>query len=63
MVALHYRVNLRAISTSYVIPEGLNDEVEMSRVDALATPAANVLAEDFMEFLFLNTPPTGGLEP
>jgi hypothetical protein len=63
VVASHYRVNLRAISTGYVIPEGLDDEVEMNRVDALTAPAANVLAEEYMEFLFPDAPPTGGLEP
>jgi hypothetical protein len=63
VVASHYRVNLGAISTGYVIPEGLDDGVEMNRVDALAAPATNVLAEDFMEFLFLNAPPAGDLEP
>jgi hypothetical protein len=62
-VASHYQVNLEVISTGYVIPEGLDDEVEMNRVDALAAPAANVLAEDFMEFLFPEAPPAGGLEP
>jgi hypothetical protein len=47
----------------YVIPKGLDDEVKMNRVDALAAPAANVLAEDFMEFLFPGAPPAGDLEP
>jgi hypothetical protein len=46
VVASHYRVNLEAISTGYIIPEGLDDEFEMNRVDTLATPAANVLVED-----------------
>jgi hypothetical protein len=66
VVASHYRVNLRAISTGYVIPEGLDDEgaeVKMNRVDALAAPAANVLAEDFMEILFPDAPPADPLEP
>jgi hypothetical protein len=63
VVASHYRVNLRAISTGYVIPEGLDDEVEMNRVDALTAPAANVLAEEYMEFLFSDAPPADGLEP
>jgi hypothetical protein len=63
VVALHYRVNLGAISMGYVIPKGLDDEVKMNRVDALAAPAANVLAEDFMEFLFPGAPPAGDLEP
>jgi hypothetical protein len=44
MVASHYRVNFGAISTGYIIPEGLDNEVEMNRVDTLAAPAANVLA-------------------
>jgi hypothetical protein len=35
----------------------------MNHMDALAAPAANVLAEDFMEFLFSDAPPAGGLEP
>jgi hypothetical protein len=62
MVASHYRVNLGAISMGYVVPFGVDDEVEMNRVDTLAAPAANVLAEDFMEFLFPDAPPAGGPE-
>jgi hypothetical protein len=34
----------------------------MNRIDALAAPAANVLAEDFMEFLFPDSPPASGPE-
>jgi hypothetical protein len=63
VVVSHYRVNLRAISTGYVIPASVDYEVEMNRVDALATPAANVLAEDFMEFLFPDAPLAGSPEP
>jgi hypothetical protein len=66
VVASHYRVNLGAISTGYVILEGLDDEgaeVEMNRVDALSAPAAKVLAEDFMEILFPNARSAGPLEP
>jgi hypothetical protein len=48
VVVSHYRVNLGAISTGYVVPVGIDDEVEMNHVDMLAAPAANVLAEDFM---------------
>jgi hypothetical protein len=48
VVALHYQVNLGAISTGYVVPIGVDDEVEMNHVDALAAPATNVLTEDFM---------------
>jgi hypothetical protein len=62
VVASHYRVNLGPIFTGYVVPIGVDDEVEMNRVEALAAPAANVLAEDFMEFLFLDAPPAGGPE-
>jgi hypothetical protein len=63
VVTSHYRVNLGAISMGYVVPAGVDDEVEMNRVDALAAPATNVPAEDFMEFLFSDTPPVGGPEP
>jgi hypothetical protein len=50
----------------YVVLEGLDDEgaeVEMNRVDALTTPATNVLAEDFMEILFPSALMAGPLEP
>jgi hypothetical protein len=60
VVVSHYRVNLGAISIVYVIPVGIDDEVEMNRVDTLAAPAADVHAEDFMEFLFPDAPPAGG---
>jgi hypothetical protein len=53
-------VNLGAISTGYVVPAGVDDEVEMNHVDALAAPTANVLAEDFMDFLFSDAPLAGG---
>jgi hypothetical protein len=35
----------------------------MNHVDTLAAPTANILAEDFMEFLFSDAPPAGGPEP
>jgi hypothetical protein len=60
VVVSHYRVNLGAISTGYVVPVGVDDEVEMNCVDMLAAPATNVLAEDFMDFLFPDAPPAGG---
>jgi hypothetical protein len=63
VVVLHYRVNLGAMSTGYVVPVSVDDEVEMNRVDTLATPFANILAEDFMDFLFPDAPPAGGPEP
>jgi hypothetical protein len=63
VVASHYWVNLGAISTGYVVPAGVDDDVEMNRVDALGALATNILVEDFMEFLFPDTPPAGGPEP
>jgi hypothetical protein len=62
VVASHYQVDLEAVSTGYVVPIGVDDEVAMSRADALAAPAAKILAEDFMDFLFLDAPPAGGPE-
>jgi hypothetical protein len=62
VVASHYQVDLEAVSTGYVVPIGVDDEVAMNRADALAAPATNVLAEDFMDFLFPYAPPAGGPE-
>jgi hypothetical protein len=62
VVVSHYRINLKAISMGYVVPVGVDDEVEINRMDTLATPSANVLAKDFMEFLFPDAPPAGGPE-
>jgi hypothetical protein len=59
VVASHYRVHLEAISTGYVVPIGVDDEVEMNRVDTLAALATNILAEDFIEFLFPDAPQAG----
>jgi hypothetical protein len=56
MVVSHYRVDLETISTGYVVPVGVDNEVEMNCVDTLAAPAANILTEDFMEFLFPDAP-------
>jgi hypothetical protein len=60
IVVSHYRVDLEAISTGYVVPVGVDDEVEMNRVDTLTTPAANILTEDFLEFLFPDAFLAGG---
>jgi hypothetical protein len=60
VAASHYQVDLEAISTSNVIPIGVDDEVEMNRADALAAPTADILTEDFMDFLFPDAPPAGG---
>jgi hypothetical protein len=48
----HYEVNFKALVEGYVIPEGVEDEVAMERVDALAADAAGTLADAFEEFLF-----------
>jgi hypothetical protein len=60
VVASHYQVDLEAVSTGYVVPVSVDDEVAMNHVDALSAPAADVLAEDFMDFLFPDAPPAGG---
>jgi hypothetical protein len=52
VVRSHYEVNFEALAEGYVIPGGVEDEVVMERVDALATDAAGSLAEAFEEFLF-----------
>jgi hypothetical protein len=62
VVASHYQVDLEAISTGYVVPVGVDDEVAMNRMDTLTAPAANVLVEDFTDFLFPDAPPAGGPE-
>jgi hypothetical protein len=48
----HYEVDFEALAEGYVVPEGVEDEVAMERVDALAADAARTLAEAFEEFLF-----------
>jgi hypothetical protein len=52
VVRSHYEVNFEAMASGYVIPEGVEDEVAMEQVDALAADAAETLTEDFLEFLF-----------
>jgi hypothetical protein len=51
-VRSHYEVNFEVLAEGYVVPEGVEDEVVMERVDALAVDAAGTLAEAFEEFLF-----------
>jgi hypothetical protein len=62
VVSSHYLVDLEAISMGYVVLVGVDNEVAMNRADALAAPAADVLAKDFMDFLFLDAPPAGGTQ-
>jgi RNA 3'-terminal phosphate cyclase len=52
VVASHYQVDFEAVSSGYVVPVGVEDEVAMNRADALAATAADMLAEDFIDFLF-----------
>jgi hypothetical protein len=54
VVRSHYEINFEAMAEGYIVPEGVEDEVAMERVDALATDAAEALAEAFEEFLFLD---------
>jgi hypothetical protein len=51
-VRSHYEVNFEAVASGYVVPEGVEDEVAMEQVDALAADGVEALTEDFLEFLF-----------
>jgi hypothetical protein len=52
VVRSHYEVNLEAVVSGYVVPEGVEDEAAMEQADALAADAADALTEAFAEFLF-----------
>jgi hypothetical protein len=52
VVHSHYEVNLEAVASGYVVPEGVKDEAAMEQADALAADAAEELTEAFTEFLF-----------
>jgi hypothetical protein len=54
VVRSHYEVNLEAVASGYVVPEGVEDEAAMEQADALAADAAEALTEAFSEFLFLD---------
>jgi hypothetical protein len=56
----YYQVDFEAVSSSYVVPVGVEDVVAMNHADALAATAADMLAEDFTDFLFLDAPAVGG---
>jgi chromosome segregation ATPase len=58
VVASHYQVDFKAVSSGYVVPVGVEDEEAMNRADALA---ADMLAEDFADFLFPDA--TGADDP
>jgi hypothetical protein len=52
VVRSHYEVDFEAVAEGYIVPEGVEDEVAMECVDALAADAAEALAEAFEDFLF-----------
>jgi hypothetical protein len=52
VVRSHYEINFEAMAEGYIVPEGVEDEVAMERVDTLAADVAEALAEAFEEFLF-----------
>jgi uncharacterized protein (DUF849 family) len=60
VVVSHYQVDFEAVSLGYVVRVGVEDEVVMNRADALAATAADMLAEDFTDFLFPDAPAAGG---
>jgi hypothetical protein len=59
VVASHFQVDFEAVSAGYVVPVGVKDEVAMNRADALAATAADMLVEDFTDFLFPDAPSAG----
>jgi hypothetical protein len=63
VVASHYQVDFEAMSSGYVVPVGVEDDEAMNRADALPATAADMLAEDFADFSFLNAPGAGDLKP
>jgi hypothetical protein len=59
MVAPHYQVDFEAVSSGYVVPVGVEDEEVMNCADVLTATAADMLAEDFADFLFPDAPGAG----
>jgi DNA-binding Lrp family transcriptional regulator len=59
VVASHYQVDFEAVSSGYVVPIGVEDEEVMNRADALAATVADMLTEDFDDFLFSDAPGAG----
>jgi hypothetical protein len=51
VVQSHYEVNIEAVASGYVVPEGVEDEAAMEQADALAADAVEVLTKAFSEFL------------
>jgi hypothetical protein len=56
VVASHYQVDFEVVSLGYIVPVGVEDEVVMNRADALGATVADMLAEDFTNFLFPDAP-------
>jgi hypothetical protein len=54
VVRSHYEVNFEAVASSYVVPEGVEDEAAMEQAGALAADAAEALTKAFAEFFFPN---------
>jgi hypothetical protein len=52
VVRSHYEVNLEAVVSGYIVPEGVEDEAAMEQADGLAADAAGAPTEVFSEFLF-----------
>jgi hypothetical protein len=52
VVRSHYEIKFEAVAEGYIVPEGVEDEVAMKHVVALAADAGEALAEAFEEFLF-----------
>jgi hypothetical protein len=59
VVASHYEVDFEAVSSGYVVPVGVDDEVTINCADALAATAADMLVENFIDFLFPDAPAAG----
>jgi hypothetical protein len=43
VLASHYQVDIEVVSSGYVVPVGVEEEVAMDRADALATAGADTL--------------------
>jgi hypothetical protein len=59
VVGSHYQVDFEVVSSGYVVPVSVEDEVAMNHADPLAAPTADTLADDFMDFLFPDAPDAG----
>jgi hypothetical protein len=57
VVRSHYEINFEAVAEGYIVPEGVEDELAMERVDALAAGTAEALAEAFEDATDADAPP------